>query len=80
MPTVREIEQRLYAAAPKELAFPWDNVGHLLGDPEQSVTRVLVALDVTEAVADEAIAEGVATLSQRGLPHRLYYRLIWAAW
>lgn len=32
------------------------------------------------AQLDEAIAEGVATLSQRGLPRRLYYRLIWAAW
>ena len=45
MPTVREIEQKLYDLAPKELAFPWDNVGQLLGDPEQSVSRVLVTLD-----------------------------------
>ena len=58
MPTVREIEQRLYALSPKELAFPWDNVGQLLGDPEQEVKRVLVALDITEAVADEAIEQG----------------------
>ena len=35
----------------------WDNVGQLLGDPEAEVRRVLVALDITEAVADEAIAE-----------------------
>jgi len=56
MPTVREIEQRLYELAPRELAFDWDNVGQLLGDPEQEVSRVLVALDITEAVADEAIA------------------------
>ena len=55
MPTVREIEQSLFELAPKELAFPWDNVGQLLGDPEQNVSRVLVALDITEAVADEAI-------------------------
>ncbi|MBR5471290.1 MAG: Nif3-like dinuclear metal center hexameric protein [Oscillibacter sp.] len=58
MPTVREIEQRLFDIAPKALAFPWDNVGQLLGDPEQEVERVLVALDITEAVADEAIAAG----------------------
>ena len=58
MPTVREIEQRLYEIAPKELAFDWDNVGHLLGDPEQNVEKVLVALDITEAVADEALALG----------------------
>lgn len=58
MPTVREIEQRLFELAPKELAFPWDNVGQLLGDPEQTVSRVLVALDITEQVADEAIKAG----------------------
>lgn len=58
MPTVREIEQRLFELAPKDLAFPWDNVGQLLGDPEQTVSRVLVALDITEEVADEAIKAG----------------------
>ena len=36
----------------------WDNVGQLLGDPERQVSRVLVALDITEDVADEAIAAG----------------------
>ena len=58
MPTVREIEQALFRLAPKEGAMDWDNVGQLLGDPEAEVRRVLVALDITEAVADEAIAEG----------------------
>jgi dinuclear metal center YbgI/SA1388 family protein len=36
----------------------WDNVGQLLGDPEQEVSRILVALDITEEVADEAIKQG----------------------
>lgn len=58
MPTVRDIEQALFAMAPKEGAMSWDNVGQLLGDPEQAVSRILVALDITEAVADEAIAQG----------------------
>jgi len=58
MPTVREIEQALFALAPKELASGWDNVGHLLGDPDEAVERVLVALDITEAVADEALEKG----------------------
>ena len=57
MPTVREIEQALYNWAPKETAFPWDNVGQLLGDPNRKVERVLVALDITDAVAEEAIAK-----------------------
>ena len=55
MPTVREIEQALFELAPFELAMGGDNVGHLLGDPDQEVERVLVALDITEAVADEAM-------------------------
>lgn len=58
MPTVREIEQALYAVAPREGAMEWDNVGHLLGDPEQEVRRVLVALDITQAVAEEALERG----------------------
>lgn len=58
MPTVREIEQSLFALAPKEGAMAWDNVGQLLGDPDQPVERCLVALDITEAVAEEALALG----------------------
>lgn len=58
MPTVRDLEQRLFDLAPRESAMPWDNVGQLLGDPEQSVSRVLVALDITEDVAEEAIRRG----------------------
>ena len=58
MPTVREIEQALFELAPGEAAMEWDNVGHLLGDADQAVERVLVALDITEGVADEAIASG----------------------
>ena len=55
MTTVRDIEQYLYAWAPRELAESWDNVGLLVGDPEAEVHRVLVALDVTPQVVDEAI-------------------------
>lgn len=36
----------------------WDNVGHLLGDPAQEAARCMVALDITHAVAEEAIAAG----------------------
>ena len=38
MPTVREIERALFTLAPREGAMEWDNVGHLLGDPEQAVS------------------------------------------
>ena len=57
MPTTKEIEQFLFSAAPKELAMSWDNVGLLVGQTEQEVARVLVALDITEEVVEEAYAE-----------------------
>ena len=58
MPTVREIEAALFELAPREGTMDWDNVGHLLGDPGQEVRRCMVALDITHAVAEEAIAAG----------------------
>lgn len=54
MPTVHEIEQALYELAPRDLAQSWDNVGLLVGEPDREVSRILVALDVTEQVAAEA--------------------------
>jgi len=44
--------------APPKLAQSWDNTGFLIGDTEQKIKRVLVALDVTPDVVDEAIAIG----------------------
>ena len=58
MPTVYEIEQSLYDWAPRELAEDWDNVGLLVGSGAREVSRVLIALDVTEWVAQEAIERG----------------------
>lgn len=56
MPTVCEIEQALYHWAPKELSESWDNVGQLLGNPQMVVSHAMVALDITEHVADEALS------------------------
>ena len=55
MITVRDVEQKLFDWAPLELAVSWDNVGHLVGEPEAEVKKVLVALDITESVVQEAI-------------------------
>ena len=54
MPTIGEIEQALWAWAPKELAQSWDNVGLLVGRPDREAHRALVALDITEDVVSEA--------------------------
>lgn len=58
MQTVREIEQALYDLAPKDGMMNGDNVGHLVGDPEEEVKHALIALDITESVVDEAAAKG----------------------
>lgn len=58
MPAVREIERALYELAPRDLAMEWDNVGLLIGRPDREVAKILVALDVTEAVAAEAAETG----------------------
>jgi dinuclear metal center YbgI/SA1388 family protein len=39
-------------------AAAWDSVGLQVGDPDDEVTNVLVSLDVTEAVLDEARRRG----------------------
>ena len=54
MTTAHDIERSLYDWAPRELAMAWDNVGLLVGDPAQEVRRILVALDITQGVAEEA--------------------------
>ena len=42
MPTVREIEEALFTMAPKAGAMEWDNVGHLVGDPEADCSIFLI--------------------------------------
>lgn len=41
--------------APARLREDWDNVGLLVGRPDSSVERILLTLDVTSAVIEEAI-------------------------
>lgn len=56
--TVQQVAAVLTDLAPEHLAEEWDNVGLLVGDPAGTVARVLVTLDVTAAVLDEAAAQG----------------------
>lgn len=51
--TVIQLMERL---APKSLAMEGDPIGLQLGAADRPVSKVLVALDVTDAVAEEAIA------------------------
>src|SRR5437763_1070338 len=40
--------------APTRHAESWDNVGLLVGDPQQSISRAMLTIDYTPAVAEEA--------------------------
>lgn len=61
MPTVADLLRELHAWAPPGSKADFDRVGLQVGDPAASVSRVLVALDLTPAVVDEA-AEAAAQL------------------
>ncbi len=56
--TVKDIASTLEDWAPLSLQASYDNCGLLVGDPSQQVTQVIVSLDTTEAVVEEAIAKG----------------------
>ena len=58
MITVQQVERKLFDWAPRHLAESWDNVGHLVGDPDREVRRILVSLDITERVVQEATDGG----------------------
>ncbi len=49
-----EIMPYLNEIAPLELAESWDNVGLLAGDPEQEIKKIILAIDLTRSVLDEA--------------------------
>lgn len=53
--TVGDLDAALNTLAPYQYAAAWDNVGLLAGDREWAVSRVLVSVDLTDAVADEAL-------------------------
>ena len=56
--TVRKIEELIGEIAPYETAESYDNAGLLLGSREQEITKVLIALDATMDVAEEAVRLG----------------------
>lgn len=62
MSTVAELVAVLDAAYPPELAEDWDAVGLVCGDPADEVRAVLLAVDATEAVVDEALRTGAQAL------------------
>ncbi len=57
--TVQDLYRLIDSIAPFETQAEFDNSGFLVGDPSQEVTGILLALDVTQPVIDEAVECGV---------------------
>lgn len=53
----KEIIRTIEAVYPKNYAMEWDNVGLLAGRSDKEVSRVYIALDLTEQVIEEAVKE-----------------------
>lgn len=62
MPTLSSVVDLLHGWYPPATADSWDAVGLVSGDPDQEVTRVLVAVDPVLPVAQEAAAWGAQLL------------------
>jgi dinuclear metal center YbgI/SA1388 family protein len=54
---IADLLAAMEAIAPLRHAEPWDNVGLLAGDPAQPLSKVLLTIDYTMAVAEEGNAE-----------------------
>lgn len=56
--TLTDVLRILDELAPLRYAEPWDNVGLLVGDPAAAIRRVLVTVDYSSLVAEEARSRG----------------------
>jgi dinuclear metal center YbgI/SA1388 family protein len=56
--TVQEIYEVINAIAPFSESMDFDNTGILIGDPDAQVSRVLLCLDATQHVLQEAVELG----------------------
>ena len=59
MTKIKHILTELESFAPPFYQESWDNSGLIVGDKTEDVRAILLTVDVTEAVVDEAIAKGV---------------------
>jgi dinuclear metal center YbgI/SA1388 family protein len=57
-PKIKDVISCLETMAPPSLQESYDNAGLLTGQPDTTVTSIVVSLDCTEAVLDEAIGLG----------------------
>lgn len=51
---IKDIAEKIDKIVPLKLAQEWDNVGLLIGDPQQNVKNILLTIDITKDVLAEA--------------------------
>lgn len=56
---LKEITQLIESLAPLSFQESYDNAGLIIGQPDDEISGILVTLDVTEEVLDEAIAKNL---------------------
>ena len=56
--TVQDVLEFLNTWAPFPYQESYDNSGLIIGEPKQAITGILVSLDCTESVVDEAVRKG----------------------
>ena len=71
MTNVGKITEIIENTAHLQYASEWDNVGLMIGSLEQEVSRVMVCLDVTPDVVDQAINEKCEMIISH---HPLFFR------
>lgn len=57
-PKIKDVASYLESWAPRAYQESYDNSGLLVGDPESPVKGILVSLDCTEAIVQEAVERG----------------------
>ncbi len=73
----KDLIAKLEELSPAIYAMDWDNSGLLVGDGEREVTKVLLSVDVTDEVVEEAIRTGAnLILAHHPLIFSKFYRVV----
>lgn len=74
--SIGDVVEFMSRFAPLDLSEDWDNVGLLVGDEQQAISRVMTCLTLTLDVAEEAVQRGAdLVISHHPLPFRPLKRI-----